>query len=103
MLLRQALNSTGLPDESENVTVYHWGTFYNPAKILRLAFHDCVKYKDGSGGCDGCLNWKGVGTFFKDKPGEQLYDDVRELLLNIINMGIIFLDLLFLRGIIFDN
>ena len=87
MLLRQALNSTGLPDESENVTVYHWGTFYNPAKILRLAFHDCVKYKDGSGGCDGCLNWKGVGTFFKDKPGEQLYDDVRELLLNIINIG----------------
>ena len=27
-------------------------------KLLRLTFHDCFKYKDGSGGCDGCLNWK---------------------------------------------
>ena len=24
--------------------------------MLRLAFHDCVKYKKGGGGCDGCLN-----------------------------------------------
>jgi hypothetical protein len=31
-----------------------------PAKMLRLAFHDCVKYADGSGGCDGCLNWDGM-------------------------------------------
>eukprot|EP00091_Calanus_sinicus_P023272 TRINITY_DN7768_c0_g1_i1.p1 TRINITY_DN7768_c0_g1~~TRINITY_DN7768_c0_g1_i1.p1 ORF type:complete len:205 (+),score=43.26 TRINITY_DN7768_c0_g1_i1:296-910(+) len=29
--------------------------------VLRLAFHDCLKYKDGTGGCDGCLNWNGVG------------------------------------------
>ena len=21
-------------------------------------------YQDGSGGCDGCLNWEGVGTKF---------------------------------------
>ena len=27
---------------------------------LRLSFHDCVKYEDGTGGCDGCLNWDGV-------------------------------------------
>ena len=27
-------------------------------KLLRLTFHDCFKYKDGTGGCDGCLNWK---------------------------------------------
>ena len=26
-------------------------------KLLRLTFHDCFKYKDGTGGCDGCLNW----------------------------------------------
>jgi len=25
---------------------------------VRLGFHDCVKYKDGTGGCDGCLNMK---------------------------------------------
>ena len=24
--------------------------------LFRLAFHDCFAYKDGSGGCDGCLN-----------------------------------------------
>jgi len=28
---------------------------------LRLGFHDCLKYTDGSGGCDGCLEWAGVG------------------------------------------
>jgi len=25
--------------------------------ILRLVFHDCIPYQDGTGGCDGCLNW----------------------------------------------
>merc|ERR1719347_605368 len=29
-------------------------------KHLRLGFHDCIKYTDGTGGCDGCLNWKGM-------------------------------------------
>jgi len=32
----------------------------NAPKFLRLGFHDCIKYTDGSGGCDGCLNWKGM-------------------------------------------
>ena len=31
-------------------------------KLMRLSFHDCFKYKDGTGGCDGCLNWK-VGSY----------------------------------------
>ena len=75
-LSQAALASVGLPDETDNEKLYHWGTFHNAPKLLRLAFHDCVKYKDGSGGCDGCLNWKGVGTFFEDKPGDQLYEDV---------------------------
>ena len=29
--------------------------------IMRLVFHDCVRYTYGTGGCDGCLNWGGVG------------------------------------------
>ena len=29
-------------------------------KHLRLGFHDCIKYTDGTGGCDGCLNWHGM-------------------------------------------
>ena len=28
------------------------------AKILRLVFHDCAKYKDGTGGCDGYVVMK---------------------------------------------
>ena len=27
------------------------------ATIVRLAFHDCQPYVDGSGGCDGCINF----------------------------------------------
>jgi len=38
-------NQDNIPGEvSENV-------------ILRLVFHDCIPYTDGTGGCDGCLNW----------------------------------------------
>ena len=29
---------------------------------IRLVFHDCMRYTDGTGGCDGCLNWAGVGN-----------------------------------------
>lgn len=29
-------------------------------KLIRLAFHDCLRYTDGSGGCDGCLMWDGI-------------------------------------------
>ena len=29
-------------------------------RIVRLGFHDCLKYADGTGGCDGCLNYQGV-------------------------------------------
>ena len=33
----------------------------NVAKMIRLAFHDCIK--DGeTGGCNGCLNFEGMGT-----------------------------------------
>ena len=28
------------------------------------SFHDCVRYKGKKGGCDGCLNWHGVGHRF---------------------------------------
>ena len=30
-------------------------------RLIQLAFHDCLKYEDGTGGCDGCLNWSGMG------------------------------------------
>lgn len=37
-----------------------WYSGLAPATVLRLGFHDCLKYKDGTGGCDGCLNWDGM-------------------------------------------
>ena len=39
---------------------YWFGWTDSAAKHLRLGFHDCIKYADGTGGCDGCLNWKGM-------------------------------------------
>merc|ERR1719422_2914845 len=36
--------------------------FVSENALLRLAFHDCVRYTDGSGGCDGCLNHTNVGA-----------------------------------------
>ena len=29
---------------------------------MRLVFHDCIPYMDGTGGCDGCLNWGGMDS-----------------------------------------
>ena len=57
------------------------GLQFFPAKLLRLIFHDCLKYTDGSGGCDGCLNWEGMNFRFPSaKPMKYkfLYDDVKK-------------------------
>ena len=43
----------------ENTTNYLTAPI-SEATLMRLAFHDCLKYSDGSGGCDGCLNWEGM-------------------------------------------
>ena len=50
-------------------------------KMLRLAFHDCVRYTDGTGGCDGCLNWRGVGAetpSIFDHSDNYKYDPVNQ-------------------------
>jgi hypothetical protein len=39
------------------------------AKVVRLGFHDCMPYDDGTGGCDGCLEWTGVGERFATTSG----------------------------------
>ena len=41
---------------------------FQERKAVRLAFHDCVPYKDGTGGCDGCLNFD---ENFHDNHGLQ--------------------------------
>ena len=41
---------------------YKWrGRGPSHSRLIQLAFHDCLRYEDGSGGCDGCLNWEGMG------------------------------------------
>ena len=50
-------------------------------KIMRLVFHDCVRYTDGTGGCDGCLRWKGVGDPIPDifdKSDNYKFDPVKK-------------------------
>lgn len=47
---------------SENQLEVEMESTASENKIMRLVFHDCVRYTDGTGGCDGCLNWSGVGA-----------------------------------------
>ena len=44
--------------------------------FLRLGFHDCLRYTDGTGGCDGCLNWAGMGFRRNDKKDSFSDPDV---------------------------
>ena len=42
----------------------HWPEFESmptASKFLRLGFHSCLKYQDGTGGCNGCLSNKNIG------------------------------------------
>ena len=50
-------------------TGLNWHT--TESMLMRLAFHDCIPYADGSGGCDGCLDWTGM----KGNINETLLDD----------------------------
>jgi len=36
-------------------------------RVLRLGFHGCLLYADGSGGCDGCIDWEGIGFRFDQR------------------------------------
>ena len=71
----EALNQLYEGKPAHNAT---WMDVPTVGKVLRLGFHDCIKYQDGTGGCDGCLNWQGVGFRFKDSPNEFKYPNVGE-------------------------
>jgi hypothetical protein len=45
-------------DECDNCTK----GFVSENALMRLVFHDCLRYTDGTGGCDGCLNHTNVGA-----------------------------------------
>eukprot|EP00927_Polykrikos_kofoidii_P039904 TRINITY_DN3419_c0_g1_i1.p1 TRINITY_DN3419_c0_g1~~TRINITY_DN3419_c0_g1_i1.p1 ORF type:complete len:567 (-),score=86.90 TRINITY_DN3419_c0_g1_i1:29-1729(-) len=52
------------------------GSIPDAPKYLRLGFHDCVKYADGSGGCDGCMNFDGMFTKYNPSSSNPLPDGV---------------------------
>ena len=62
-----SFNARPMADELDEKWI-NLGLQFFPAKLLRLGFHDCLKYVDESGGCDGCLNWEGMNTRF---PSDQ--------------------------------
>ena len=68
--LPQTNAAMGTRDPGDN------GGGYGAEKVLRLTFHDCLKYEDGTGGCDGCLNWSGMGTRFDGGDNKRKYADV---------------------------
>ena len=77
----EKIKPNDLPIKDLNPDWINRGLQFFPAKLLRLSFHDCVRYKDGSGGCDGCLSWKGTQFRF---PGSDkmkfkyIYPDIKE-------------------------
>ena len=55
----QGMTNTG---KYEAFSVFGLNRPITEMALFRLAFHDCLTYKDGTGGCDGCLNWDKMGT-----------------------------------------
>ena len=50
--------------EGELVEMTKWAelmTLPGASKLVRLGFHQCLKYSDGTGGCNGCLNNHNLG------------------------------------------
>ncbi len=43
-----------------------------------MAFHNCLRYADGTEGCDSCLNWDGVETALDDPAQLKRYGDVHQ-------------------------
>ena len=54
------------------------------------------RYTDGSGGCDGCLNWEGVGFVFDDAPGQRKYPDVGPTNNNGLECTVYFLEQIYI-------
>ena len=67
----------GTPDPGDN------GGGYDAPKLLRLAFHDCLLHEAGGGGCDGCLDWAGVGQTFDSKRRHRRHLDISIICLDM--------------------
>ena len=83
--LAQLYGSDEVYNKRGGVTEKFQGAGPSAPKMLRLGFHDCLKYKDGTGGCDGCLNWHGVGYRYPNSTvqwrrdeGLETFEDIGE-------------------------
>ena len=73
----QIFHRNGGRDAAKEIGVKtDWRDVPTAPKFLRLSFHDCLRYVDGTGGCDGCLNWKGVGSRTWDSTNSWKYPNV---------------------------
>ena len=54
-----------IPGIREGFNAHH-AIIPNLPKVVRLAFHDCIRHADSSEGCNGCLNFEGMGG---EQPG----------------------------------
>lgn len=81
-LVKLALKSNKVIDEYLELhpgylaTVPHHRVAPNMQKILRLGFHDCLKYQDPvdaghANGCDGCLNSNGMNINMEEEFGAE--------------------------------
>ena len=51
----------------------------NAAKFLRLGFHQCLKFSDGTGGCNGCLNNHNLGLENRHTCADEKRKDIADL------------------------
>jgi len=76
---RVAFTELGLSEPANGRKYESWPS---AGKLLRLGFHDCLIYEDGTKGCDGCLEWNLVknryntsssmlSVFSFDGPGDD--------------------------------
>lgn len=79
------IGPTASPSEYNNPKfpqTYKWkARGPTPSRLIQLAFHDCLRYEDDSGGCDGCLNWSGMGYVsprVKDQFQEKTPDEWKD-------------------------
>jgi len=72
--IKQVIDPEMRPDALQEMTSLKdtsWTDEISAPKLLRLLFHDCMLYTDGSGGCDGCIYWGEIGERFTEQSKTQ--------------------------------
>ena len=63
------------PGNDSDIYARSKGSLFTIApKALRQGFHDCLRYPDGSGGCDGCLSRLNMWHTFDRNPHDGYFN-----------------------------